>query len=129
MSHIVTIAAKVKDQVAVSAACRRLGLTKPVYGTAKLFSGEATGLIVQLPGWEYPAVIDTQSGSIKYDIYSGAWGDQGHLDKFLQCYAVEKARLEATRRGHQVSEQLLSDGSIKLTIQTGCPRSPTRGAP
>jgi hypothetical protein len=45
------------------------------------------------------------------------WGEQKHLDAFLQAYAVEKARAEARRRGHQVTEAKLSDGSIKLTIQ------------
>lgn len=119
MSHIVTVETKVHDPVAVSAACRRLGLAEPVQGTAQLFSGEATGLIVRLPGWEYPAVIDTLTGAVKYDNYGGAWGEQTQLDHFLQAYAVEKARIEARRQGHQVSEQLLTDGSIKLTIQTG----------
>jgi hypothetical protein len=33
--------------------------------------------------------------------------------------AVEKARIEARKRGHQVIEQALADGSIKLTIQVG----------
>jgi len=37
---------------------------------------------------------------------------------FLQAYSVEKARLEARRAGHAVTEQALADGSIKLTIQT-----------
>ena len=40
-----------------------------------------------------------------------------HLDRFLQAYAVEKAKLEARNRGHSVTEQSLSDGSIKLTVQ------------
>ena len=31
--------------------------------------------------------------------------------------AVEKARIEARKRGHTVTEQSLADGSIKLTIQ------------
>ena len=31
----------------------------------------------------------------------------------------EKARIEARRAGHTVTEQALSDGSIKLTIQMG----------
>ena len=39
------------------------------------------------------------------------------LDRFLQSYAVEKATLEARRRGHSISEQPLADGSIKLTIR------------
>ena len=34
-------------------------------------------------------------------------------------YAVEKARIEARKRGHSVAEQTLSDGSIEVTIQLG----------
>ena len=119
MSHIVTVETKVHDPAAVSAACRRLGLAEPVHGTAKLYSGEATGLIVQLPGWQYPTVIDTVSGAIRYDIYGGDWGAQSELDRFMQAYTVEKCRLEARQRGHQITEQLLQDGSIKLQIMEG----------
>ena len=54
MSHIVSIKTEVRDPLAVAAACRRLGLPEPVHGTAKLFEGEATGLLVRLPGWLYP---------------------------------------------------------------------------
>ena len=86
-------------------------------GTARLYSGEETGLIVQLPGWQYPLVCDTASGEIKYDNFGGYWGDQRELDKFLQSYACEKAKIEARRRGHTVTEQQLADGSIKLTVQ------------
>jgi len=45
------------------------------------------------------------------------WGDDQELGKWLQGYAVEKAKLEARRRGHSVVEQPLADGSIKLTVQ------------
>ena len=44
-------------------------------------------------------------------------GSQDHLDRFMQGYAVEKAKIEARKRGHSVFEQPLPDGSIKLTIQ------------
>ena len=116
MSHIVTIKTEVRDPTAVAAACRRLGLPEPVQGTARLFSGEATGLLVRLPGWLYPAVLDTTTGQVRFDNYGGEWGPQEHMDKFLQLYAVEKARLEARKRGHNVVEQALHDGSVKLTI-------------
>ena len=105
------------NPLAVQAACRRLGLQPPVIGTAKLFSGQASGLLVQLPGWRYPAVVDTAAGQVKFDNYGGHWGDQKELDRFLQAYAVERAKIEARKRGHSVSEQQLVDGSIKLTIQ------------
>jgi hypothetical protein len=73
VSHIVTIETKVHDPAAVSAACQRLNLPAPTHGTAQLFSGEATGLLVQFPGWQYPAVIDTLTGAVKFDNYAGEW--------------------------------------------------------
>jgi hypothetical protein len=75
MSHIVSIQTKVRDPAAV-AACQRLGLSPPVQGTAHLFGGEVTGLLVQLPGWQYPAVIDTATGEVRYDNFGGRWGEQ-----------------------------------------------------
>ncbi len=116
MSHIVTVKTQIHDPATVALACRRLGLPAPQQGTVELFSGKATGLIVRLPQWEYPVVIDTLTGSVRYDNFEGAWGDQTHLDRFLQMYAVEKAKLEANKKGYGVSEQALQDGSIKLTI-------------
>jgi hypothetical protein len=117
LSHIVTIETQVKDGTAVQAACRRLGLAAPEQGRAQLFSGEVTGLAVRLPDWHYPVVIDTASGQVQYDNFEGRWGEQKHLDAFLQMYAVEKAKIEARRRGHVCTEQRLADGSIKLTVQ------------
>lgn len=117
MSHIVAIQTEVRDPAAVQAACRRLGLTAPQQGTHRLFSGEATGLAVQLPDWRYPVVCDLSNGQLHYDNYRGRWGEQQQLDMFLQRYAVEKAKLESRRAGHTVTEQTLSDGSIKLTVQ------------
>lgn len=119
MSHIVQIATKVKDSAAIAAACQRLNLTAPVHGTAKLYSGDATGLLVQLPGWQYPVVIDTASGTIQFDNFEGSWGETARLHEFMQAYAVEKAKQEARRRGHIVTETQLQDGSTKLQIQEG----------
>jgi hypothetical protein len=119
LSHIVTVKTEVRDAQAVAAACHRLGLPEPVTGTATLFSGEATGLLVRLPDWLYPVVLDTATGQVHYDNYNQAWGKQDHLDRFLQLYAVENARIGARKRGHNVVEQALPDGSIKLTINVG----------
>ena len=72
------------------------------------FEGPATGLLVKLPGWLYPVVCDTGTGSLRYDNYNQAWGKQEHLDKFLQLYAVEKA---GYRRRDYVS---MSDACLTL---------------
>jgi hypothetical protein len=73
MSHIVVIKTKVREPAALSTACARLNLPAPVQGSARLYSGEATGLIVTLPGWTYPAVIDTQTGEVRCDHFEGRW--------------------------------------------------------
>jgi hypothetical protein len=117
MSHIVTIKTKINDEAALAAACRRLGLEQPVRGTATLFTSKAEGLIVKLPGWNYPVVADIATGEFKFDNYNGHWGKPEELDKLLQAYAVEKAKIEARRVGNTVTEQALANGSIKLTIQ------------
>jgi hypothetical protein len=117
VSHIVQIETQVRDPAAVMAACERLKLPPPIEGTTKLYSGEATGLAVQLPDWRYPAVFDTETGQVQYDNYRGCWGDQKQLDRFLQAYAVEKAHIEARSLGHTVFEEPLEDGSIRLTVQ------------
>jgi len=119
MSHIVQIQTKIYDQAAVATACRRLALTEPEHGTAELFSGKASGLLVQLPEWKYPVVIDTATGTVQFDNYGGRWGDQRHLDKFVQMYAVEKAKIEGRKRGHTVSERSMQDGSILVQVQVG----------
>jgi hypothetical protein len=119
MSHIVSIQTRVHDPAAIAAACRRLNLAEPMQGTARLYSGEASGLLLQLPGWQYPVVIDPLTGTLRYDNFSGRWGDQAQLDRFLQLYAVERCRQEARKKGHAVTEQQLADGSIKLSIAEG----------
>lgn len=120
MSHIVQIKTELKDEVAIKNACTRLKLNAPVSGTHTLFANQqATGLAVQLPNWNYPIVINTTTGAIDYDNYNGHWGAQSELDKFMQAYAVEKAIYEAQKGGYSTYEEVLADGSIKVTINMG----------
>src|SRR5688572_31780047 len=116
MSHVVQIQTQVRDAEAVRLTCRRLHLPEPINGSVKLFSTTVKGLAVQLPGWNYPVVCQLASGQLQYDNFAGRWGSQDALHRFLQAYAVERAKLEAHKQGHSVTEQPLTDGSIKLTI-------------
>jgi hypothetical protein len=119
LSHIVEIKTEVRDEAAVRAACTRLQLPPPEHKTARLFSATATGLCVQLPGWSYPLVANLQTGQVQYDNFGGNWGGQKELSKFLQAYAVEKAKVEARKKGHSVSETQLQDGSIRVAVKVG----------
>lgn len=116
MSHIVTIQVEVRDLEAIQSACRRLEMKEAVFGKATLFQTEVEGWLVELPEWMFPVVCDLQTGKIQYDNYGGAWGEEKYLDRFVQTYSVEKATLEARKKGYSVIEQTLSDGSIKLSV-------------
>ena len=119
LSHIVTIKTEVRDQATVAAACRRLALPEPIQGTAEVYSNHVTGLIVKLPDWLYPVVIDTTSGQAHYDNYGGSWGDERHLHRFLQEYVVEQSRIEARKKSYLTTEQSLANGSILVEIEMG----------
>ncbi len=119
MSHIVEIKTEIRDEAAVKAACVRLQIPTPEHKTVRLFSATATGLCVQLAGWSYPVVANLQTGQLQYDNYGGHWGEQKHLNAFLQAYAVEKAKLEARKKGHTCSETQLEDGSTRVTVKVG----------
>lgn len=119
MSHVVQIKTEIRDEQAVRAACVRLLLPEPEHKTVRLFNTTATGLCIQLPGWNYPVVVNLQAGQLQYDNYQGHWGEQTRLNQFLQAYAVEKAKIEARKKGHAVSETRLQDGSIRVTVRVG----------
>jgi hypothetical protein len=119
LSHIVEIKTQIRDEAAVKAACTRLQIPTPEHKTVRLFNATATGLCIQLPGWSYPVVANLQTGQLQYDNYNGHWGEQSRLNQFLQAYAVEKAKIEARKKGHSVSETRLQDGSIRVTVRVG----------
>ena len=119
MSHVVEIKTEIRDEQAVRAACTRLQLAPPEQKAARLFSNTARGLCVQLPQWQYPVVINLQTGQTQFDNFGGTWGRQEELNKFLQAYAVEKAKIEARKKGHSCSETRLEDGSIRVTVKVG----------
>lgn len=119
MSHVVQIQTRIKDIVALRAACGRLGLGAPAFGTSRLYAGSEEGWAVNLKEWRYPVVFDIKGGNVRFDNFEGRWGETCHLDRLLQAYAVEKATVEARRSGHSVAEQSMDDGSIKLTVSVG----------
>ena len=119
VSHIVTIQVEVRDFDAIRSACRRLSLKEPVQGKATLFETEVEGILVELPDWVFPVVCVLETGEVKYDHFGGTWGYEKHLDRFVQTYCIEKATIEARKKGYSVVEQNMVDGSVKLTINIG----------
>jgi hypothetical protein len=100
-------------------ACERLQLPPPQRDCFQLFSDQANGWGVELLGWRYPLVCQSETGALKYDSFNGQGGEPSRLEAFLQRYVADAATLAARRNGHSVIEQPLADGSIKLVIQIG----------
>ena len=115
MSHIVVVKIQVKDQAALDAACKRLGLAPSCEGTHKVYSKTQAGRAVKLNGWKYPVVFDLSTGKGVYDNFEGSWGSQAELDKLLQMYGTEKSKIELRRKGFNPVETQRQDGSIVLT--------------
>jgi hypothetical protein len=118
MSHLVQIQTQVREASAVAAACQRLHLPPPRERTVSLFRATVHGLAVELPDWRYPVVCDLARGRLQYDHFGGRWGDEAHLHRFLQAYAVEQTKQVARRQGYTATERLLADGSIHLQLVT-----------
>ena len=117
MSHVVSIQTEVRDQVAVAAACQRLGLPAPTQGTAKLFSDQVSGLLVQLPGLALSGRHRHDSRPSQIRQLWRPLGRPAGAGSLLASVCGGRAKIEARKRGHRVTEQALADGSIKLTIQ------------
>jgi hypothetical protein len=96
-----------------------LKLDEPVHGTFQLYGSQETGCGVHLRDWKYPIICKLETGELRYDDHGGRWGNARRLGEFLQGYAVERTKLEARKQGYTASEQLLADGSIKVTINAG----------
>lgn len=138
MSHTETVKVEVKDRDALIAAvqsiegaafvragCERhtaatarekVDTTEEATGQHAIYSGTYEGIGVILPGWNYPVIINPETGEIKYDNYNGHWGSQDGLDRLVQGYSVEQIRLEAIRQGVSVAEETLENGDIRLLV-------------
>lgn len=119
MSHTVDMSINLTDVAALEKACKRLGIRfDKEEKNVKLFSSEERGMTVHLNGWKYPLVVQ-KDGKLKMDNYNGSWGKQERLTELQAHYGLEKAKIEAMRKGYMTTESRDKDGNLKLTIQLG----------
>jgi hypothetical protein len=116
MSHTMNIALEIRDERALAAACNRIGARMVQDTTVDLYQSREHGTAVYLNGWTYPAVIDTEKGTCKYDNYSGKWGDARELTKLQAYYGLEKAKLEAYAQGYSVIEDMTEEENPRLQV-------------
>jgi hypothetical protein len=141
MSHITKIDIEVTDLAALKAACRRLGFVfvegRKTYKWYGRLVGDAPlpeGLSIEdlgrcdhaigVPGAEYEIGVRAKIGGFRllWDSYQRGGLEQkvGKGAGLLkQAYGIEKAKIEARRKGYSVYESRKADGSITLKIQLG----------
>lgn len=116
MSHIAEIEVQIRDGQALKDACKRIGATYIGKGQHRLFVNNVDGVAVQLPGWQYPVVVQS-SGKLAYDNFNGAWGDESQLQKLKQAYGAEAAKRQMRKQGFSVQERTLANGQVRLVCQ------------
>lgn len=116
MSETASIDLQIKDEAAARAAAAELGLPALERGVADLFSTyQHSGLILKLPGWRYPVILDT-AGKAHFDTYHGKWGNEAELKRFQQHYGFHAAKALALRQGHTVTRKVKADGTLQLVV-------------
>ncbi len=116
MSHVVTCKVEMKNRDALNAAIEHLGLENLGQSSHKLYSGVKDGVGLKLPDWNYPVVINPDTGEAFYDNYGGSWGKQSELDKLVQRYAIEVAEAQAIEQGYNVETVDQENGDVELIM-------------
>ena len=93
---------------ALRLACQRIDVEMGT-GTFNLFNTRETGMAVYLKDWKYPVVVK-ENGELAYDNYEGRWGDEAQLNKLKAYYGLEKAKIEARKKGYSVYERCVTNG-------------------
>ncbi|MGB9886489.1 MAG: DUF1257 domain-containing protein [Moorellales bacterium] len=126
MSHFTAVQAEIRDLEAAYLAALRCGAVEVLANApCRWFYGqEQKEIVIRLPG-KYDAALERQADGtwrLTADWYRGHvarhLGAEG--SRFLQLYAVEKAKLEAKRRGFSVvEEQVGEDVVVRISDPVG----------
>jgi len=128
MSHITNIELEIKDLAALKAACNRMGFTfKENQNTCNYYRGQKADCLhaIEVPGAAYEVgVVKNKNGgySLIWDpfIHGGLESALGPAaGKLKQAYGIEKAKLEARKKGFSVYERIKEDGAIILSVEGG----------
>jgi hypothetical protein len=115
MSHVATIALEFRDPAALAEAAAVCGLAL-AQDTVTFYDGtRVTGNAIQLPGWQYPVVVDA-AGRLHYDHYEGRWGDLAQLHRFRQAYAEAATARFARAAGYIITRTAQADGTVRLAL-------------
>ena len=100
-SHTVKVKCEITDPRALESAVRSLGWTWHGLKTHQLYSqNREHGHGFTPPNWRFPVVL-TDSASLAFDNYNGAWGDAQDLETLKSAYLSAKIETSAAALGWQ----------------------------
>ncbi|MEQ2010125.1 MAG: DUF1257 domain-containing protein [Limisphaerales bacterium] len=124
MSHFTTIKTQIKDITALRAAVSELGLQLLANTEARGYISNKTkgDFVLRLKG-PYDVALNQQPDGT-FGLTTDWW--DGHVERevgqnfgrLLQLYGVQKATLEAKKKGMTVLRRSQPNGSIKLVLAT-----------
>lgn len=118
MSHIATVALRIKELSLLAEVCSDLNVPCSVQSEEiQLYSARVkAAATLRLPGWRYPVAV-LRDGTIQYDNFEGHWGAPGELHRVLRTYAERIAHRHACRMGAAVFREERSDGTLLLRLR------------
>jgi len=114
MSKTMNIELQLKNKEALFKALKRMNVRYEENGVAKFWEDSAEGIVMYFKDWEFPAVVDAETGVVKYDDM-----DSSRLDKLNELkayYGIELAKAEALKKGYTVTESVENN---KLVLRIG----------
>lgn len=117
MSHIATVKVKLKDLPLLAEVCGELKVPCQIgQQEVRLYSGKVQAAAsFRLKGWQYPVAVKPD-GTVQYDNFKGAWGNQAELHRVLRRYSERVAIRQAQRMGMAVRREDRPDGSVVLRL-------------
>ena len=98
MSHTTKIKVEFRDPDSLGAAVLALGGKVLGQGSHHLFGGNVQGFGFQMPSWHYPCILGAD-GSLSFDTYNGAWGNEADLALLKGEYSLQVAEKAANAQG------------------------------
>lgn len=129
MSHITQVKTQITDLAVLQAAVEEKGWQWMEGQRTHQYYARSAGRCdhaIRIPGAKYEVGVVNQGDgtySIAYDSY-GPGGLRPHLGydaaPLIQAYATHKTIREVARLGHRiVAQQVLADGSVRVTVERG----------
>ena len=123
MSHTATVKTELRSRQMIQRAAKAMKLECSVGDFTQTFyqgTPQKGDVLVKLPGWSYPVLINTKTAEVHFDNFNGIWGEAARLDDLIQEYSLLTAEDELQQfvlEGWTITRQKQPNGDVQLIIE------------